>query len=152
MRIHAIILLVGTAIALAGCNTEINQPKSQAATKRPNANKPLAEKVGEPCIIFFRHDALGIAKDIPSSYNAGNVNGADVAVDGELLAVSEKWIVIRGRRAVGNRIMEDDHYIPREVILHVKFDVPQEEAEAEVTTSSAEETTGEAGGPPPASP
>ena len=92
------------AISLFGCG---HNPG--AAEKNP-----LTAKIGKDCVVQFRRgDGLGAAGDIPVPPTTGNINGADVQIEGKLESVNGGWVVL------GQGDME--RWIPRESILLIQF-------------------------------
>ncbi len=92
-------LLLGTLLAV-GC-----------ADQRPQTT-PLSSRVGQNCAVHYSRDALGMAGDIPSTVEAGNINGAEVTQHGQLMEVGADWVVINyhGR----------EFHIPQSAILFIE--------------------------------
>lgn len=74
--------MIASCILSLGCN------------KKPATDSVLGALHGEQVAVFVRHDLLGQASEIPSSLEAGAINGANVAVYGRLMNSSSDWIVI----------------------------------------------------------
>jgi hypothetical protein len=90
------------ALMLSGCG-------GSGGTKSPAA---LVAKIGKPCEVQFRRNALGAAgQPIPPA--TGAYNGADVTVAGKLSRVTDDWIAITGAGR--------EYWIPRENILMLGF-------------------------------
>lgn len=67
---------------------------SLGCNEKPVTDSVLRALQGEQVAVFLRHDLLGQASEIPSSLEAGAINGANVAVYGRLINSSSDWIVI----------------------------------------------------------
>lgn len=74
--------VMASFIVVSGCN------------ENPATDSVLGSLHGEQVAVFVRHDVLGQASEIPSSLEAGVVNGANVAVYGRLIRSSKDWIVV----------------------------------------------------------
>jgi hypothetical protein len=74
--------VIASCILSLGCN------------EKPATDSVLGALHGEQVAVFVRHDLLGQASEIPSSLEAGAINGANVAVYGRLMNSSSDWIVI----------------------------------------------------------
>ncbi len=74
--------VMASFIVVSGCN------------ENPATDSVLRSLHGEQVAVFVRHDVLGQASEIPSSLEAGVVNGAKVAVYGRLIRSSKDWIVV----------------------------------------------------------
>ena len=93
-------LLIGMLLA-SGCA----QPQREAA--------PVESQVGKNCIVYFRHDTLGMAADGISSATTGSINGAEVTQAGQLMKVGANWIVVKYRGR--------EFHIPQASILMIEF-------------------------------
>lgn len=88
--------------AVCGCNSS---PPSDEST--------FSRKIGSGCVVQFRRDALGAAASLPVSPRTGEINGASVTVAGELVRVTNTWVVIRTG--------DHEFFIPKESILMLEF-------------------------------
>ena len=76
------LLLLGILLS-SGCA----QPQREVA--------PMESQVGKNCMVYFRHDTLGMAADGPSQFNSQSHNGSEVAQAGQLMKVGAGWIVVK---------------------------------------------------------
>ena len=102
----AIAGLLATTLLFSGCK----ESKSSTEFKSADLRKWKTDTVS----VQFRRDALGSAHQLPVSPTTSSINGATVSMKGRLIDVGPEAIVLESR---GN-----NHWIPREVILLVKFE------------------------------
>lgn len=89
------------AVAIAGCGGGTD-------------DGPLVARLGRRCTVQFRRgDALGAGGDLPVSPTTGNINGAQVNLEGTLRAVGGGWIAVESAGRA--------YCIPRDAILLVEF-------------------------------
>lgn len=74
-------------------------------------DRALMGLVSKKCTVFFRHDVLGKAGSVPSSFEANRVDGADVSVSGKFVSASDDWVIIESD---SKRL-----YIPKSNVLFV---------------------------------
>ena len=92
-------------VVLTGCNA---QPTS-----------PLTGRVGQPCEVQFRRDALGAAAPNGISPDTGEYNGMAMHVNGILTKVFANAILLRKVDVVGGG--ESEYVIPMDSVLYLKF-------------------------------
>lgn len=69
--------------------------------------------LGERCTVQFRRDALGAGASAPISPVTHSINGADVAISGELIRADADWLVVRNEGK--------ERWIARRAVLLVEF-------------------------------
>ena len=95
-------LLVGVIVAASGCGGF------------SAGEDPLAARIGRACSVQFRRgDGLGAGDGNPVPPTTSNINGADVSVNGKLMAVGGGWVTV-----VAGKV---EYCIPRESILLIEF-------------------------------
>ncbi len=102
------ILTIGLLAVMSVCVGCAEKSKTVAAAKNqdnPTPNDTL-------CVVHFKRNYLGIARDTPISLTTGNFNGADITVAGKLKKVTDEWIVVE--------TTDSEKWIPREVILYLQ--------------------------------
>ncbi len=95
LRLTAVLLAV---FAIAGCDNDDEGAPSL--------------KLGKPCAIQFRRDALGAAAPLPIAPMTVNINGADTNITGTVMRTTAGWIVLEKE---GGEI-----WIPKGVILLIQ--------------------------------
>ena len=78
----------------------------------PPLRPQLQVKIGQPCVVQFRRDALGAAAPNPIPPTTGNFNGAQTSMLGSLVAANDLWVAIE--------VEEYEYWIPREAILSLR--------------------------------
>src|SRR6185436_14020736 len=99
--------LAALPVLLTGCDD------AHAAATIGKRDPPL----GRDCIVQFRRDFLGTARDIPVSPTLGSINGAETCVRGKLVVVTDEWIVLSYTVPVAAKPIEREFWIPRSVVL-----------------------------------
>ncbi|HEX3657725.1 MAG TPA: hypothetical protein VHV55_18190 [Pirellulales bacterium] len=95
--------LVGTLL-LAGCERHSSIDRSRDS---------LASQIGRPCRVQLRRDALGMAGSHPIAPLA---TGADVDIEGTLMALDGEFLILRGKH--DKKVV----WVPQSTVLLVHFD------------------------------
>jgi hypothetical protein len=104
-RINQIAACVVVLIAIA----LFAAPRQSEAAFGGSAQPP----VGKQCTVQFRRgDALGGGANLPVSPMTSSINGAETAISGKLVSVSETWLVVESAN-------ESLMWIPKASILLV---------------------------------
>jgi hypothetical protein len=69
-------------------------------------------RLGVTCFVQFRRDALGLARDLPSSPDEYLHNGRNVGILGKITRLSDRWVVVVTKT-------NEEFWVPRDVILCV---------------------------------
>jgi hypothetical protein len=94
-------------LLLTGCD------RAHAANS-PDQRQP---PTGRDCTVQFRRDFLGTSRDLPVSPTANTIGGSETCVRGRLMAVTDEWVVLAYAVPVGNKPLEREFWIPRNVVL-----------------------------------
>jgi hypothetical protein len=101
-------------VAGAGCYNQTSEVVSGDGFP-----KALEAKVGTPCTVQIRRDALGSGHELPVPPTTDVINGAQVSVSGTLEAVHGSWIVL------DTRDPRRKHWIPAGSVLLLSFNVEE---------------------------
>lgn len=117
------LFLVVFLVACFAC-WHIHLPKHDLP-KRDLPKRDLGPKPGAWCTVQLRRDVLGRAADLPVSAMAQTINGAQVAICGELIAADGEAILLnyRNERITANGETKISQvWIPRSNILLIEYE------------------------------
>ena len=86
-----------------------------------DAPSPIGSRIGRDCVVQIRRDLLGANANLPVGVETENINGAAVAVYGNLVGESADYVVLMlPKPATPPR----EYIVPRSSILFIRCDLP----------------------------
>jgi hypothetical protein len=104
-RIVLTVMLVAIALSMVSCEQE-----SHGQARAVARVESLEGRLGKACIVYLRHDALGVQREAPLAF----AGWRDSAVEGTLLGADDSWMIVK--RPDGR-----ESWVPRGNILLVEF-------------------------------
>ena len=98
-------ILFSLLIYLSGCD------KKTSSKITPK----IKFKVGSNCTVQFRRNYLGGTSSNIIPITTDGINGAQISLSGKLTYADNEWIVVNQSN------IKKEYWIPREVILHLRF-------------------------------
>lgn len=100
------------AVALSACSIDASSSESATASKR----KLLSDHYGDACTVQLVRSRLGYSGEIAVPATSNGINGADLSIQGRLLAFDTDGALLEGTGAAGGKA-----WIPAENILLISF-------------------------------